>query len=83
MSGPEMLRSNGGFANGQFELQARMDQTHRSCPCGAVYHRTEGMAPARQCSSFECAVCGQTLESWNTAWVPTYRLIAGPVRQDR
>jgi hypothetical protein len=21
-----------------------------------------------------------TMESWNTTWVPTYRLIAGPVR---
>jgi hypothetical protein len=54
---------------------------HRSCQCGAVYSRVESMAPGRQIASFECAVCGTTLESWNTAWVPTYRLIAGPVRQ--
>lgn len=53
---------------------------HRSCKCGAVYSRTEVMAPDRQIASFECAVCGATMESWNTAWVPTYRLIAGPVR---
>jgi hypothetical protein len=39
------------------------------------------MAPERQMASFECAVCGVTLETWNTAWTPTYRLIAGPVRQ--
>lgn len=53
---------------------------HRSCKCGAVYGRTEAMAPNRQIASFECAVCGATMESWNTAWVPTYRLIVGPVR---
>jgi hypothetical protein len=50
---------------------------HRSCNCGAVYSRTEAMAPNRQIASFECAVCGATMESWNTAWVPTYRLIVG------
>ena len=38
------------------------------------------MAPGRQISSFECSVCSVTMESWNTAWVPTYRLVAGPVR---
>jgi hypothetical protein len=37
------------------------------------------MAPTRQISSFECSLCGVTMESWNTAWVPSYRLIAGPV----
>jgi hypothetical protein len=34
---------------------------------------------SREIASFECAVCGQTLESWNTAWVPSFRLIAAPV----
>jgi hypothetical protein len=29
---------------------------------------------------FECSVCGATMESWKTAWVPSYRLIVGPVR---
>jgi hypothetical protein len=53
---------------------------HRSCRCGAVYSRTEAMAANRQIASFECAVCGATMESWNTAWVPTYRLIVGPLR---
>jgi hypothetical protein len=38
------------------------------------------MAPGRQISSFECSVCSVTMESWNTTWVPTYRLVAGPVR---
>jgi predicted SprT family Zn-dependent metalloprotease len=52
----------------------------RSCKCGAVYRRSESMAPARQIASFECVVCGETLESWNTAWVPTYHFLAGPVK---
>jgi hypothetical protein len=56
---------------------------YRSCRCGAVYSRTEAMAPSRQIASFECSVCGATIGSWNTAWVPTYRLIAGPVRLPR
>src|ERR1700688_5253223 len=58
----------------------RMPESHhRSCKCGAVYSRSEAMAPARQINSFECSVCGVTMEHWNTAWVPSYRLIAGPV----
>ena len=36
------------------------------------------MAPSREIDSFECKACGTTLETWNTAWVPTYRLIAAP-----
>ena len=57
-----------------------LESHHRSCQCGAVYNRTESMAPGRQIASFECAVCGVTMESWNSTWVPTYRLIVGPVR---
>jgi len=38
------------------------------------------MAPGREIASFECSLCGTTLESWNTAWVPTYQFLAGPVR---
>jgi hypothetical protein len=56
------------------------DSGHRSCKCGAVYARSEAMAPGRQISSFQCSVCGVTMEHWNTTWVPAYRLIAGPVR---
>ena len=37
------------------------------------------MAPRRELNSFECAHCGHTLESWNSAWVPTYRLVVGPI----
>jgi hypothetical protein len=46
---------------------------------GAVYRRTESMAKAREINSFQCEVCKETLESWNTAWVPAYRSITGPV----
>ena len=35
---------------------------------------------AREISSFECAVCGATIENWNSAWVPRYRFIACPAR---
>jgi hypothetical protein len=54
---------------------------NRSCECGAVYRRTEALAAGRQISSFECAVCGVTMESWNTAWVPAYRLVVGRIRK--
>jgi len=50
----------------------------RQCRCGAIYHRTEAMAPSREIDSFECTACGVTLENWDTAWVPTYRRIAEP-----
>jgi hypothetical protein len=48
--------------------------------CDAVYRRTESMAKSREVNSFECIHCGETLEHWNSAWVPTYRLIVGPVK---
>jgi hypothetical protein len=51
---------------------------HRSCKCGAVYDRSEHIEEAREISSFECAVCGKTIENWNSAWVPRYRFIACP-----
>jgi hypothetical protein len=67
-----------------FRALADMSESHhRSCQCGAVYSRSEGMAPAREISSFECAVCDATLETWNTARVPIYRFLAGPVRMAR
>ena len=46
--------------------------------CGAVYDRSEHIAESREISSFECAVCGKTIENWNSAWVPRYRFIACP-----
>ncbi|WP_156433750.1 hypothetical protein [Bradyrhizobium retamae] len=50
----------------------------RHCRCGAIYHRTEAMAASREIDSFECTACGATLENWDTAWVPIYRLITIP-----
>lgn len=52
---------------------------NRTCSCGAIYHRTEAMAPRREMSSFECKVCGVTLETWNSAWAPSYKFVVGPV----
>jgi hypothetical protein len=53
---------------------------NRTCKCGAIYRRTEAVIEAREINSYECVVCGVTLESWNSAYVPTYRLVVGPVR---
>ena len=64
-----MIRREVGFA---------VIEKQRQCRCGAIYHRTEAMAPSREIDSFECTACGTTLETWDTAWVPTYRLIAAP-----
>jgi hypothetical protein len=40
---------------------------------------TESMAERREVNSFECIHCRETLESWNSACVPTYRLVVGPL----
>jgi hypothetical protein len=53
----------------------------RSCKCGALYSRSETVAPSPQRGRFDCAICGRTLESWTSTVVPSYRLLAGPVRQ--
>jgi hypothetical protein len=46
--------------------------------CAATRKLNDG---SRKISSFECAVCGVTMESWNTAWVPAYRLVVGRIRK--
>jgi hypothetical protein len=53
----------------------------RECKCGALYGRTFVIADTRDVGSFECLLCGETLDSWHSAWVPKYRLIVGPVRK--
>jgi hypothetical protein len=60
-------------------VRTRACQKRAIDPANAVYRRTESMAKVREIASFECPICGETLETWNTAWVPTYRLIAGPI----
>jgi len=52
---------------------------YRSCKCRAVYDRSEHIVEEREISSFECAVCGKTIENWNSAWVPRYRFVACPL----
>jgi len=54
---------------------------NRSCACGAVYRRTESLAATREIDSFECTICGTTMESWNTAWVPSFQLVIEPIRK--
>jgi hypothetical protein len=56
------------------------ESNHRTCKCGAVYDRSEHIVEGREVSGFECAVCGATIENWNSAWVPRYRFIACPAR---
>ncbi|MBA7467664.1 hypothetical protein ES703_37920 [subsurface metagenome] len=58
-----------------------MSATNRTCICDAIYCHTEALAASREMESFECSACGVTMESWNSAWVPRYRLIVGPVRK--
>ena len=58
-----------------------MTEKQRQCRCGAIYHRTEAMAASREIDSFECTACGATLETWDTAWVPTYRLVTEPANK--
>jgi len=55
-----------------------MKSVHRACKCGAVYDRSEHIVEEREIDSFECAVCGETIENWNSAWVPRFRFIARP-----
>ena len=75
-------RVRSGLENGQSEahIAGMSESGHRSCKCGAVYDRSEHMVAEREISSFECAVCGATIENWNSAWVPRYRFIACPAR---
>src|ERR1700691_3125675 len=40
-------------------------------------------AESREIRSFECDVCGRTIENWNSAWVPRYRFIACPATEIR
>ena len=60
-----------------------MTEKQRQCRCGAIYHRSEAMAQSREIDSFECTICGVTLETWDTAWVPNYRLVSAPEESPR
>jgi hypothetical protein len=52
----------------------------RKCKCGAAYERTEHVSLHREIRSFECILCHRPLESWQSAFVPRYRFVAGPVK---
>jgi hypothetical protein len=56
------------------------EPARRTCQCGAIYARNERMAPSREISSYQCQLCDRTMEHWNSAWVPVYRLIMQPLR---
>jgi len=57
-----------------------MTTSQVSCPCGALYERTEFNAAPRENDRFVCAVCGETLEVFTETNAPNYRLISGPLR---
>jgi len=56
------------------------EPARRTCQCGAIYARNEAMAAGREISSYQCILCDRTLESWNSTWVPVYRLVVRPVK---
>jgi hypothetical protein len=56
------------------------ETNHRSCECGAVYSRIEAMAPSRQIASFECLLCGSTLETLEHGMDAIFSAGPGPVR---
>lgn len=58
-----------------------MTTSQVTCPCGALYERTEFNALPRSTDGFVCSICGETLEIFTKATAPTYRLISEPIRQ--
>jgi hypothetical protein len=52
-----------------------------TCPCGAIYERTEFNAAARETDGFKCTVYGKTLELFTTKNTPSYRLISAPLQK--
>jgi hypothetical protein len=59
---------------------AGMTTSQVSCPCGALYKRTEFNGAVPQTDRFDCHICGEALERFTKMKAPNYRLIAGPVR---
>jgi hypothetical protein len=52
--------------------------TEVKCKCGAVYERTEEKVIFRDQDSFQCRLCGETLETWSSSRIPVFRLIKEP-----
>ena len=59
----------------------RMATSQRICQCGAVYERTETHEATVEAGSFDCPVCGHTLEVFSDMSAPRYRLLSRPTRK--
>jgi hypothetical protein len=46
--------------------------------CGALYVVTYSRGSSSQSDAAKCVVCGQIMAKWDTANVPTYKLIHRP-----
>lgn len=54
------------------------------CPkCGSLYEKSTFRLPTKDSDRFDCEVCGERLDEWNSTTVPSYRLLkAMPVSRD-
>ena len=52
-----------------------------TCPCGAIYERREDKVTFRDKDSYDCRVCGETLDEWNGSRIPRYTLIQRPAEK--
>ena len=44
--------------------------------CGSVYEREyRTRLPAKDRDSYECDVCGQTIDRWNSTSIPSFKLV--------
>jgi transcription elongation factor Elf1 len=49
------------------------------CPhCGALYAVTYSRQTNSESNVAKCVVCGQTMATWNSTDVPTYKLVHRP-----
>ena len=51
-----------------------MTTSQVTCPCGALYERTEFNAAPRETDSFICTICGEILEVFAKTKAPSYRI---------
>jgi hypothetical protein len=56
-----------------------MSTSQVTCPCGALYERTEFNAAVPETDRFDCQICDETLERFTKPKTPSYRLRVGPV----
>jgi len=53
------------------------------CPhCGALYAVTCSLRAQNESNAATCAVCRRIMDRWNSANVPTYKLIQRPEGDD-